>query len=232
MNRIKTGIPGYDPIIDGGYIPNSVNLISGGAGTGKTIFSLQFLWNGLTKFLEPSIYISFEENINDLRSDAMAMGWDFSKYEEKGKFKFLYHAPYEIESFIDVLEKEVRSINAKRIVIDSTSSFGMALKDEYEVRRKLYELIASLKKMDCCSLLTSEIIDYGNSEGIGKLSRFNVEEFVCDSVSVLYFAGLGGSSDRSIRVVKSREINQKKGLFPLKITNKGIKINLKKDIYD
>lgn len=230
MNRIKTGIIGYDEILQGGFIPNSVNLLSGGAGTGKTIFCLQYLWNGLTRFLEPGLFVSFEENIDDLKSDALEMGWDFNKYSTK--CKFIYHAPYDIERFIDVLEKEIRSVNAKRVIIDSTSSFGMALKDEYEVRRKLYELIASLKKINCCSILTSEIVDSGSSDGIGKLSRFNVEEFVCDSVSVLYFAGLGGSSDRSIRVIKSRKTNQKKGVFPLEITNKGIRINIKKDIYE
>ena len=231
MIRTKTGISGYDKIMQGGFIPNSVNLISGGAGTGKTIFGLQYLWNGLSRFLESGMYISFEENIRDLTSDALAMGWDFNKYSNK--FKFIYHAPYEIESFIDRLEKEVRKINAKRVVIDSTSSFGMALKDDYEVRRKLYELITSLKKMDCVSVLTSEIINAGDtSEGVGKLSRFGVEEFVCDSVTLMYFAGLGGSSDRSMRVIKSREINQMKGVFPMEITNNGIKVHLKKELYD
>ncbi|UCD03578.1 MAG: AAA family ATPase [Candidatus Woesearchaeota archaeon] len=230
MDRIKTGIPGYDTIIQGGYIPKSVNLVSGGAGTGKTIFGLQFIWNGVTRFLEPGLYVSFEENIRDLEADALAMGWDFSKYPKK--LKCIYHAPYEIENFVDRLEKEINQLKAKRVVIDSTSTFGMALKDDYEVRRKLYELIAALKKIDCVSILTSEIIGGGDVSGAGSLSRFGVEEFVSDSVTLLYFAGLGGHSDRTLRVIKSREINQKKGLFPMEITSKGIVVHVKKDMYE
>ena len=230
MDKVKTGIPGYDSIIQGGYIPRSVNLIAGGAGTGKTIFGLQFLWNGISRFLEPGVYVSFEENISDLQSDALAMGWDFKKYPRK--FKFIYHAPYEIENFIDRLEKEISQVKAKRVVIDSTSTFGMSLRDEYELRRKLYDLIEALKKLNCVSVLTSEIIGGGDVAGTGRLSRFGIEEFVCDSVTVLYFAGLGGHSDRTLRVIKSREINQKKGLFPMEITNNGIVVHLKKDLYD
>lgn len=231
MRRIKTGIRNYDDIIEGGFIPNSVNLVSGGAGTGKTIFGLQFLWNGLKRFLEPGLYVSFEESTDDLKSDAARFGWDFSKYSDK--FKFTYHAPYEIERFNEKLERDIKDLKAKRVVIDSTSTFGMALQDEYEVRRKLYELIRSLKKMGCVSLLTSEIVGGSDlSEGGSKLSRFGVEEFVCDSVTVLYYAGLGGSSDRTLRVIKSRETNQKKGLFPMEITDKGIIVHSKKEAYE
>ena len=103
-DRVKTGIPGYDTVLQGGYMPRSVNLVSGGAGTGKTIFALQFIWNGAARFLEPGLYVSFEENIEELEADALNMGWDFSKYPKK--VRIIYHAPYEIENFVDRISTE------------------------------------------------------------------------------------------------------------------------------
>ena len=69
LKRIKTGVPGFDKLIEGGLIQNSVNLLSGGTGTGKTIFCLQFLYSGAKESNEKGIYISFEESSEDLKSD-------------------------------------------------------------------------------------------------------------------------------------------------------------------
>ena len=128
-----------------------------------------------------------------------------------------------------MLEEEVKNLNAKRVVIDPTSILGMGLENDFEVRKQLYSLSLKLKKLDCTSLLTSEIVgDAPISEGVGKLSRFDVEEFVCDGVITMHYAGLGGVGDRAIRVVKMRKTDHVKGPVPIKITNEGIKVISKK----
>ncbi len=72
MNRIKTGIPGLDAITDGGFIEGSVNLLTGGTGTGKTIFGSQFIWQGL-QMGEPCVYITLEESPEDFLEYAPLM---------------------------------------------------------------------------------------------------------------------------------------------------------------
>ena len=225
MKRIPTGIPGFDEAIEGGFIHNSVNLVSGGTGTGKTIFCLQFLWNSISKFKEDSLYFSFEENEETLKEDASVFGWDFDSVK-KAKCTFLYTPPYSIRDFESALIDKITKTKAKRVVIDSVSSLGMALEDDFERRKSLFRLVDQLKKLNCVTLLTSEI-PYDSpvsSEGVGKLSRFGLEEFACDSVITFHYAGLGGLSDRAVRVIKMRRTKHARSPLPMEITKNGIKV--------
>ena len=131
--RLKTGIPGLDPLIEGGVLHRSVNLVTGETGTGKTIFSCQFLWHGLQKG-ETGVYITLEEDPEDIKEDAKQFGWDFQKYIEKDLFRIIYHDPAQINNLSSVLIDEIRSLKAKRLVIDSTSVMGLAVKDAAQIR--------------------------------------------------------------------------------------------------
>ncbi|NJL43789.1 MAG: hypothetical protein HC945_00470 [Nitrosarchaeum sp.] len=133
QERVPTGIPGYDKLIEGGFTQDSVNLIAAGPGCGKTIFCMQFLWNGLAKYNEPGLFISFEENLVDLKKDALSFGWDFEKFIEQGRCNFIYYHPYEVRDIHAELERQIRAIGAKRVVIDSTSVYGMTMETEFEV---------------------------------------------------------------------------------------------------
>jgi len=229
-NRVSTGIPGFDDLIGGGFLPDSVNLISGGTGTGKTIFALQFLYAGVIKG-ESGLFISMEEDLSDLKDDARALGWDFDRFEQEGRITFLYVYPYNLSDFQSQLISEITKVNAKRVVIDSTSVFGMALEDDYEVRKQLYTFASQLKRLKCTALLTSEIVGEPSLDNSGLLSRFGVEEFVSDSVILLYYSGLGGEGDRALRIMKMRRTNHVKGIIPFKITDKGIAVLSKEKSY-
>jgi len=229
MDRIKTGIPGYDALIQGGLIKNSVNLLSGGTGTGKTIFCLQFLWNGITKYNDNCIYISYEENEANLKEDAKGFGWDFDKINRKSKAKcnFFYIPPYNLQNFESLLIDKIASTRSKRVVIDSISSIGMSLEDNFEIRKGLYRLVDQLKNINCTTLLTSEVLGASpdTSESGGRLSRFGIVEFVSDSVVSFHYAGLGGLADRAVRIIKMRRTKHARGPVPMEITDNGIKIH-------
>ncbi|MCX6709397.1 MAG: AAA family ATPase [Candidatus Woesearchaeota archaeon] len=229
--RVATGIPGFDSMIGGGFLPNSVNLLSGGTGTGKTLFAMQFLYNGAMKG-ESGLFISMEEDLSDLKDDAKAMGWDFDKLEKEERVSFIYVYPYNISDFQSQLISQITDKNAKRVVIDSTSVFGMALEDEYEVRKQLYTFASQLKRLNCTTILTSEIVgDTALGSPSNSLSRFGVEEFVSDSVIVFYYSGLGGEGDRAFRIMKMRRTDHAKGVIPFKITEKGIIVLSKENSY-
>jgi len=223
--RVKTGIPGFDNLANGGFLQGSFNMLSGGTGSGKTVFALQYLWNGL-KANEPSLYISTEELPEDLLKDALGFGWDFSKHIKSGKFAIKYYPPYDAKALSDSLREVIQEMGAKRVVVDSLSVFGVALSDVFEVRKLAYELAKLFKELGVTALVISETtIESGSIEsGAVKLSRFGVEEFVADSVAVLHYSGLGGPSDRMMQILKMRRTAHKPGLHTLKISNKGIHI--------
>ena len=219
--RIPTGVAGLDKILKGGFIPNSVNLVSGGAGTGKTVFALQFLHYGATHG-EKALFISIEEDLQDLKDDAKTLGWDFDKLESQGKAKFVYIYPYEITNFQTLLINEITRVNAKRVVIDSTSVLGMALDNDFEVRKQLYALASQLKRIGCTSILTSEIVDVESN----KFSRFGVEEFVADSVITMHYITSPNKKkiERGMRIIKMRRTMIPHSPIPIRITPSGIKV--------
>jgi len=83
--RVVTNIPGLDEILNGGIPERNVVLVSGGPGTGKTIMSQQFLWNGL-QLGEPGIYVALEEHPAQIRQNMLQFGWNVRLFEEKGGF--------------------------------------------------------------------------------------------------------------------------------------------------
>ena len=85
--RIESGIQGLDKLIEGGFIKNSVNLVAGQTGTGKTLFCMQYLLNGLKKG-ENGVYITLEQKQDEILQDVGRFGWDveFQKYINAGKF--------------------------------------------------------------------------------------------------------------------------------------------------
>jgi len=216
FKRIKSGITGLDPLIEGGFIEGSVNLVTGGTGTGKTTFSTQFLWDGLQRG-ESCIYITLEEGPDAIKQDASLFGWDFEKYEKKGLCKFIYHDPVQVNNIGSVIIDEISNIKAKRVVIDSLAVIGLVIGEPAQIRRRLMNIINTLKHSGCTSIVISEIPDGSNA-----LSRFDVEEFTVDSVILLNYLGIGGLDARSVVVRKMRGTNHGKDVYPFEITQKGI----------
>lgn len=217
--RIKTGVPGLDRLIQGGLVQGSIYLLTGGTGTGKTIFGCQFLWYGLQKG-ETCVYVTLEEDPVDIREDVKNFGWDFEKFEKKGLCKIIYIDPVSTGNINTTIMEEIKRLDAKRLVIDSTAVMGMALERESLVRRRVFSIINALKLHDgCTSLIISEV-----PEDTKKLSRFGVEEFVVDGVIVLYYTGIGGEEGNCMEIRKMRRTNHAKGYFPLRFTPQGLKV--------
>lgn len=84
VELVETGIPGLDELIEGGLVKDSAVLLTGTAGTGKTIFCSQFLWEGLQNG-ENCMFVTLEERPEKIGNAASDFGWDFEKYEDKGQ---------------------------------------------------------------------------------------------------------------------------------------------------
>ena len=253
VERVPTGIPGLDKVIGGGFIKNSVNLLCGGTGTGKTIFCLQYILNGAKQYNERGIYISFEETEKDLKSDIEGLGLvsevlkddkelkkklkstmksqglDFKKFsgdvEFFGETKFMYVPVYNVSNFESMLRRELLKFKPKRVVIDSISAIAMPMEDDFERRKQIFKVIETLKNMNCTTVLVSETP--GESAEGSEFSRYGVEEFLADSVIVLHYAGIGGVSDRAIRIVKMRRTAHRRGPIPMQIKKSGLTVSSK-----
>jgi KaiC/GvpD/RAD55 family RecA-like ATPase len=218
VDRIASGIPGLDELIQGGFVENSVILVSGSAGTGKTIFCSQFLWDGLEND-ESCLFVTLEEDPEEIQADAMEFGWDFEEHGDR--FNIIYLNPFKDSGgFADRIRSEVERIDASRVVIDSTSVMGMYDENPGRIRERLYSLVRMLRQKGVTAVVTSEIRK-GEEDSI---SRYGVEEFVCDAVIILHYMGIGAGIYRNIEVPKIRKTNQKKGTFPMMIGKDGINV--------
>ena len=228
--RVSSGIPNLDPHIGGGFVKGSINLISGGTGSGKTIALAHFLYEGAEKG-ENSIYISLEQDVINVKNDLKALGFDFDKLEAQKKCKFIYIGPFAQKDIQDQLLKEIARYKAERVAIDSISVYAMALKSDLDIRRNIYTIASLLKRIGCTVLLTSEVVGevpLDVTSGGGSFSRYGIEEFISDSVITLHSSGLGGAFDRALRIVKMRRTSHTKGPIPMQISNKGISLSTRK----
>ena len=224
LERIKTGIINLDPLIDGGFKKNSTNLVAGGAGTGKTIFAIQFLVEGLLRG-ESVIYVTFEEKKQTLYEDMLEFGWDLAKYEKQGKFILLEYKPEQVKQLITegggILENIIEKSKAKRLVIDSISSFSLLYKDELAKKESALALFELIDKWDCTALLTAQ--DETDREDVISAAL----EFEVDGIILLYHVKTKGVRKRAMEIMKMRGTKIPEKTMSIDITSKGIKINPK-----
>src|SRR3989344_6121419 len=226
IDRCPTGIEGFDKICQGGFVRNSDNLIVGGPGSGKSTFMLQFLWNGLTKFGENGLYVSFEPDIINTLNDAMSYGWDFSKYSEEGKIKFMRFAP---QTSVDDLKKElskmVSKYNVRRICFDPISVLALNLNDQGKMREAIFELSSLMKRLKVTTIFADESLEgEWMKPNDGEWTKTDILRFLSDSVSVFYEAGVAGVGDRALRIVKMRRTAHVRTAVPMGISSRGIEV--------
>ncbi|MDK2984249.1 MAG: hypothetical protein PWP49_1934 [Thermococcaceae archaeon] len=230
VKRVKTGIPGMDEILHGGIPERNVVLLSGGPGTGKTIFSQQFLWNGL-QMGEPGIYVALEEHPVQVRQNMAQFGWDVKPYEEQGMFamvdaftagigkskeyeKYIVHDLTDIREFIDVLRQAIKEVNAKRVVVDSVTT--LYINKPAMARSIILQLKRVLAGTGCTSIFVSQI-----SVGERGFGGPGVEHGV-DGIIRLDLDEIDGELKRSLIVWKMRGTSHSMRRHPFEITDKGI----------
>ena len=230
MERVQTGIKGFDRLVEGGLPKGSVILLNGTPATGKTIFALEYLVNGAEKFNENGIYITFEEKAESLKVQAMQFGWDLDKLENKQRLIIRQISPSEIgKNTIREIMELAKEHKVQRIVIDSLSTLAINTPttylnvnemNEYTIKRFIYSFIDDLKEIDS---ITSLLISQGlNDED---LSRDDVSEFICDGIIHLTFESMGGEFSRSLLVRKMRRTKNDEDIHPLEIGKNGIVIH-------
>lgn len=221
IERVPTGVPGLDELIEGGLPKGRITLITGAAGSGKTTLGMQFLHNGSTSFGDNGLFVTLEEEAADLIKDMSRYGWELEQLADQGKFSILQSPiPFEvsqkrvsIDSLLDNIHQEAMKVDAKRIVFDSIASLGLPYADTVTLRRDVLRIGAMLRELGCTTLLLTEML-----EGEKRITRYGIEQFVTHGVIALHVT----PTYRAIQVVKMRGTNHDMGIHRLRITEKGI----------
>ena len=229
IKKIRTLIEGFDDISHGGLPVGRSTLVSGTSGTGKTLFSIQFLYNGITHFDEPGIFVTFEESPKDIIKNAYSFAWDLQALVDEGKLFILDASPdpegqdivgnFDLSALIERLQYAIRKYKAKRVSIDSVTAIFQQYDAASVVRREIFRLVARLKQVGVTTIMTTEReIEYG------PVARFGVEEFVSDNVVIVRNVLEGERRRRTIEILKLRGTTHMKGEYPFTITNDGMNI--------
>ncbi len=226
MKRVKTHIQGFDELIEGGFVEGSTNLVVGSSGTGKTIFSLEYIYNGCKKEKEIGIYFTFEEKRDDLINQARQFGWDLESLEKKGKLKIISLGFEDIsKNTTKEIMEIVNGVKAKRIVIDSISTLAYLTPNkscdkhscELETKKFVYLFIAKLRELKG---VTTLLISQKDKGGIRTIA-----EYLCEGIVNIKYETLGGNFSRNMTVRKMRKTKNNEDLHPMEISNKGIIIH-------
>jgi circadian clock protein KaiC len=227
--RAATGIPGFDALIEGGLKRKSVTLVEGCAGSGKSTFAIQFIYDGITRSGEPGLYVTFEEDKDDFYDNMMRYGWDLKALEKKGRFAFIRYTPEQVAKLLKtgggVIRDIVVKIKAKRIVIDSISSFNLLHPGELERKSASLDLFRMLRRWGCTSLVIGES-QMGEEDLDG-----NSGEFEVDGIVWLHNFKKEEIRVRAIEVFKMRGTKHATRTFPFEITETGIVIYPEQSVF-
>ena len=221
IERIPSGIPGLDDETEGGFIKNSVNLVSGSPGAGKTIFAVQFLIEGMRNG-ESTLFITFEETKSNVYKYMAKLGWDLERLEDEKKFFFLRYSPSQVYKLLEegggTIENLIKQYDVKRIAIDSITAFTLLYKDDLAIREALLSLFNLINEWNCTTILTAE------QESDPDKHRPTVIEFEVDSVILLYnFRTNQNVRQRVAEILKMRGTDFAQRIFPMRIDSEGIK---------
>lgn len=218
--RCKTHITRLDEILGPGIPRGSSLLVSGVAGTGKTVFSLEFLYRGALAG-EKGVLFSFEETDARLRAAGAGLGWDLDREIERGMITIVFIPQPDIlvETHLLMMMDTVKATQAKRVVIDSISVFLHKVSDPQVVREKIFHLCTIVQKAGAVGFFPTDV-PYGSSQ----ISRFGVEETVVDGVIILSATEEGLARERYIEVYKLRNTAHLKGRHHLVIGKGGVAI--------
>ena len=221
--KLKSYIPGFDHISRGGLPKGRTTLISGTAGSAKTVFTAQFLVEGIVNNNENGVFVTFEESPADIKRNMRGFGWDMEQLEKDGNLLFVDASPQPGESAVVIgdfdlaallarIENAVRKINAQRVSLDSLGAIFTQFPDASIIRSELFRIASVLKRMNVTSVMSAE-----RTAEYGEIARFGVEEFVTDNVIILRNILEDEKRRRTIEILKFRGTSHHKGEYPFTI---------------
>ena len=208
--RVSTGIPGLDPLIGGGFPSCKSYLVTGEPGTGKSIFCVQFVLNGLMNG-EKAVYVAVDEKPADIVEEAASLGWNLLKFMEEKRLLILDASPYftsragaarvggvDVAKTVGDLASYVKRMEASRVVIDPVGPLISSSDSPSATQEHVRTLVHALQEhMGTTNLLTS----YNSA---GRSGQLGVEEYMVAGVVELSVCRIRERLSRTLLVRKMR----------------------------
>ena len=244
-NYVPTGIAGVDKILAAKGIPKGHTiLVSGGPGSGKTTFAIQFLYAGVTQHNEPGVYVTLDEDPEDIKKNMSRYGWNLQKLEKEKKFMFINVSPvrvapsetvglieigmkeFRLIKLLEAIRQGVKEVNAKRVVVDPVTSFMLQYPNEIERIYAMRDLMRDLRKIGCTNLLISEL------RGTGWEREHQFEEYLTQGVILLRTFLKNGKLVRVFQVEKMRGLAIDNQPRPYEISAEGVEVYPDQPVYE
>ncbi len=227
LEKAPTGINGLDDITYGGLPKGRPTLVTGSAGSGKTLMSMEFLVKGAQKYYEPGVFMAFEETAEDLTKNFASLGFDLDELETRNKLVVDYvyidkseieeTGEYDLEGLFIRLGLAIDSIGAKRVVLDTLEVLFSGFQNEAILRSELRRLFRWLKEKGVTAIVTGE-------RGEASLTRYGLEEYVADCVILLDNRMEKQIATRRLRIIKYRGSRHGTNEYPFMIEKDGISV--------
>jgi KaiC domain protein len=228
--RVKVGIAGLDDMLGGGLIPNSICVIIGTYGTGKTTFSLNFIHEGLEKN-ETVIYISLEESKDRIQKYMEQKGWKPEDYLDKSLHIFKLD-PTDFNLANNRIKKElpglIEELKATRVVIDPISLFEDLFTTDTERRQEMYRFVEGIRDKGCTIWMTSET----HRDNMFS-SRHGFIEYLADTVILLRYVRPSDLTNvyLALEVVKMRMSSHSREIKPYDILQDKISVYSEANVF-
>jgi circadian clock protein KaiC len=229
IEKLETRIDGFDHVTNGGLPKGRTTLFTGTSGSAKTVFATQFLAEGILKFGQGGVFVTFEESVSAIRRNATSLGWKIQDWEDAGQWSFVDAAPkafedveivgsFNLEGLLIRIKEAIKRTKATRLCMDSIGSLFQQFTDSSIIRRELFNIVAAVNELGVTTILTAE-----RTEEYGPIARYGVEEFVADNVVILRNVLDEEKRRRTVEILKFRGTTHLKGEFPFTILpNRGI----------
>jgi circadian clock protein KaiC len=226
--KALTGITGFDAITGGGLPRGRTTLLSGGPGSGKTIFALQFLIHGALQCKEPGIFVAFEETPQRIVANFEGFGWDLGSLSASKLFFMdaqlasdsVQAGDFDIAGMLAALGLQAKKMGARRIVFDAMDIMLSLLPDAAAKRREIFRLHQWLLSRDLTAVITAKT--GGDASSLGQPS--GAMQFMVDCAVILNHQVSLGVSQRNLRVQKYRGSPFDENESPFVIGNEGFDV--------
>jgi len=235
VSKAPTGIPGFDEITHGGLPRGSVTLVSGGPGSGKTIFAMQSLVGAARNFGESSLFVSFEEGPDELIKSAGNFGWTLTVagaergrgpsvtlFDGRPPEDMTQSGEFDLNGLLASLQEAIKQRPATRIVFDALDVLLGSLDDPKSERREVYRIINWVRRLGLTAIITAKL-DLDDLEAIAP--RQSHLPYLSASVVLLRNRLHGSSLTRTLRVAKYRGTAHSPNEHPLVISESGIEVS-------
>jgi len=221
LKRIQTGIEGLDGLIEGGFLKGDIILLAGNTGSGKTIFSTEFILNGAMAYREKGVYATFEEDEKTLKRNMAKFGFDLEKHEQDGLIRVIGLEAMKgagLNANIDLILSAVKDLKAERLVVDSLTAFFNANQERFEYRTLMHIFYKVLKTLNCTTIMTCSVPTGSQTLGLG------IEEFISDAVLSLENVVHEAELKTRFLILKMRGTNHSRQYHEVIIYENGLKI--------